>query len=129
MGRINMNVDAASLNDVVRRLDKLDVLPQYAQQAMQKGAEIVLEAAKARAPVRTGQLQKALKVGRRAKTLNSYAVEVGAFHGDAPHAHLVEYGHGGPKPAPAHPFLEPAAESVSDEVADLIMAELLKGLD
>lgn len=129
MGRINMNVDAVSLNDVVRRLDKLDVLPQYAQQAMQKGAEIVLEAAKARAPVRTGQLQKALKVGRRAKTLNSYAVEVGAVHGDAPHAHLVEYGHGGPKPAPAHPFLEPAAESVSDEVADVVMAELLKGLD
>ena len=26
----------------------------------------------------------------------------------APHAHLVEYGHGGKSPAPAHPFLRPA---------------------
>lgn len=129
MGRINMNVDAASLNDVVRRLDKLDVLPQYAQQAMQKGAEIVLEAAKARAPVRTGELKGALRIGRRKKTLDQYAVEVGTFYPDAAHAHLIEHGHGGPKPAPAYPFLNPAAESVADEVADAIMAELLKGMD
>ena len=26
----------------------------------------------------------------------------------APHAHLIEYGHGGPNPAPPHPFLRPA---------------------
>jgi len=26
----------------------------------------------------------------------------------APHAHLIEYGHGGESPAPAHPFLRPA---------------------
>jgi HK97 gp10 family phage protein len=28
----------------------------------------------------------------------------------APHAHLIEYGHGGPSPAPPHPFLRPALE-------------------
>ena len=30
----------------------------------------------------------------------------------APHTHLVESGHGGPRPAPAHPFIEPALRSV-----------------
>jgi len=29
----------------------------------------------------------------------------------APHAHLVEYGHGGKSPAPAHPYLRPALEN------------------
>ena len=29
----------------------------------------------------------------------------------APHAHLVEYGHGGPQPAPPHPFLRKAFEA------------------
>ena len=28
---------------------------------------------------------------------------------------LVEYGHGGPRPAPPHPFLEPAAEGAAKE--------------
>ena len=28
----------------------------------------------------------------------------------APHSHLVEYGHGGPRPAPPHPFLRPALD-------------------
>jgi HK97 gp10 family phage protein len=28
----------------------------------------------------------------------------------APHAWLVEFGHGGPKPAPAHPYLKPALD-------------------
>ena len=28
----------------------------------------------------------------------------------APHAHLVEFGHGGPAPAPEHPTLRPAYE-------------------
>lgn len=34
----------------------------------------------------------------------------------APHAHLVEYGHGGPHPAPPHPFMRPAWDSIKDEV-------------
>ena len=33
---------------------------------------------------------------------------------DAPHAHLVELGHGGPHPAPPHPFLVPAVEETRD---------------
>ena len=29
---------------------------------------------------------------------------------NAPHAHLIEFGHGGINPAPAHPFLRPARD-------------------
>jgi len=34
----------------------------------------------------------------------------------APHAHLVEFGHGGPHAAPAHPFLRPAKERVISQI-------------
>lgn len=36
------------------------------------------------------------------------SVIVGVDRKKAPAAHLVELGHGGPHPAPAHPFLRPA---------------------
>ena len=44
----------------------------------------------------------------------------------APHAHLVEYGHGGPHPAPAHPFVRPAWDEMKDEVRRNIQEGLKK---
>lgn len=128
MGKINFNVDAASMTEVVRQLDAVGNLPRHATKALTAGAEIILRAAKENAPVRTGELKDALKIGRRAKNRDRYAVEVGTFYPDAAHTHLVEHGHGGPKPAPAHPFLEPAVKSTEDEVLDAIMEELMRGL-
>ena len=44
-------------------------------------------------------------------------------------AHLVEYGHGGPQPAPAHPFLEPAFNHHKDEAEAIIKARLREALN
>lgn len=128
MGRIDFNVDAVSMNEVVRQLDAVGNLSRHATKALTAGAEIVLRVAKENAPVRTGELKGALRVGRRAKSRDRYAVEVGTFYPEAAHAHLVERGHGGPKPAPPHPFMEPAVESTEDEVIDAVMEELMRGL-
>ena len=51
---------------------------------------------------KTGNLRESI---RKEKSL----FEQGGFVivADAPHAHLVEYGHGGKHPAPAHPFVRP----------------------
>jgi hypothetical protein len=38
----------------------------------------------------------------------------------APHAHLVEFGHGGPHPAPAYPFLRRAVSACKARVAAII---------
>ena len=46
-------------------------------------------------------------------------------HAPARILHLVEKGHGGPHPAPAHPFLEPAFESTK-AAATQIAGETLK---
>ena len=101
-------MDVVGMDDVLKQVSDVENIDKRVGTALKKGANVILEAAKRNAPVRTGELKKALKVGRRAKTIDRNAIEVGAFHGDAPHAHLVELGHGGPKPAPPHPFLEPA---------------------
>ena len=49
---------------------------------------------------KTGLLRSKIKVRTRRGR-----VELAA---EAPHAHLIELGHGGPQPAPPHPFMEPA---------------------
>lgn len=43
-------------------------------------------------------------------------------------AHLVEFGHAGPAPAPAEPFLRPAFESQKERVHRIIADELEVGL-
>jgi HK97 gp10 family phage protein len=59
--------------------------------------------------------------------------EVFAFAGirprKAPHAHLVEFGHGGPHPAPPHPFFRPAWDEMKSEVRRNIEEGLKKAVE
>lgn len=128
MGSINFNVDSVSMEQVLNELDIDQKLGPAATRALTAGAEVVLREAQALAPVRTGQLKGALKVGKRSRARSRYEIEVGAFYNDATHAHLVEHGHGGPKAAAAHPFLEPAVNATADEVTEIIMRELVGSL-
>jgi hypothetical protein len=41
-----------------------------------------------------------------------------------PHGHLVEFGHGGPHPAPAHPFVRPTMDRFRGKYAGLMVAML-----
>ena len=72
----------------------------------------------------TGLMRKALriKVSRRRKDNDSYGKvyvsrkimrwepQYGGLHVPGNVAHLVEFGHGGPHPAPAHPFMRPSLD-------------------
>lgn len=42
---------------------------------------------------------------------------------------FVEYGHGGPRPAPAHPWMRPAFDAKADEAYNICREELGKELD
>ena len=128
MGRINFNVDSVSMREVLDELDFQGRLNSTAPRALQAGAEALLPYMQRRAPVRTGQMKAALGVGRRRRAKGQESSEVGAFHATAPHAHLVERGHGGPKPAQAHPFMQPAVEEAEEAVVNAIMAALTEGL-
>ena len=128
MGSIRFSVDGSKLDDVMRQLERVEDIDRRVQSALRAGGEILLEAQRRRAPVRTGMLKKAIKLGRRKKSARGYSIEVGISGADAPHAHLVEKGHGGPKPAPAHPFMEPALEETEDQIYDAIIRELMSDL-
>ena len=131
MGNISMKTDASDMRDILSRIEGVANVPQRATKALTAGAEVVLKYAKDLAPVRSGDLKKNLGVGRRRKTRDRYAVEVGNFYANdpyAPHAHLVEYGHGGPHPASPTPYLEPASQMAEAEAVDAIMKELTQGL-
>lgn len=106
---------------------------EAADRALKAGARVILTEMKAQAQidpkVRKGNLLKSLKLGsivtamkeQRSK-IGVKRIQLGAYekeHGQiAPHAHLVEYGHGGPYPAPPHPFVRPSFDRRADEAYD-----------
>lgn len=81
-------------------------------------ARVVRDRIKQKAPTGpTGNLKKAVYATALPETMYQRAV---AFAGirprKAPHAHLVEFGHGGPHPAPPHPFFRPAWDEIKESV-------------
>ena len=101
------------------------------QKLLLSQARIVRDKIRARAPRGpTGILKKAVYATSLPASLRGPAV---AFAGirprKAPHAHLVEYGHGGPHPAPPHPFVQPAWDSCKEEVRKNIELGLKKTVE
>ena len=74
----------------------------------------------------TGALFRSIKVGRAKKRKSGRSITIGVHHSEegAYYANAVEWGHGGPAPAPAHPFVRPAYDTKSDESYDIILARL-----
>ena len=64
--------------------------------------------------IHTGSVKKR-RMGGKAITIGVHRKEKGAFY-----ATPVEYGHGGPAPAPAHPFVRPAFDTKAEEAYDTI---------
>ncbi len=127
MGRISF--DAIGMGEILKRLDVTEQqLKSATGKALEAGAQPILEQAKANVHIVSGDLHKALKVGRRKSTRDSSSIEIGTFAGEAPHAHLVEFGHGGPHPAPPHPFLEPAYLTKIGEAEEIIAQTMREAL-
>ena len=90
-------------------------------QAANHGAKIVETAIKLKTPVKTGNLLKSIGRTKWTKGVSGEGSQiVGAIGRTGPHAHLVEFGHGGPQPAPAHPFIRPAADQVEAKAQEAI---------
>ena len=49
--------------------------------------------------------------------------------GGAEYANPVEFGHGGPHPAPAHPFVRPAFDAAKDEAYEKVKQDLQTALE
>lgn len=120
-----MTSDVVGMDELMRKVERLSAVPDQVQgKALKAGAEPIVRAAKEKVNVRTGKLQNAIRSGRRKKIRDGSRIEIGTFKGEAPHAHLVEFGHGGPHPAPPHPFLRPGYEAGKQEAYQIMKEEL-----
>jgi HK97 gp10 family phage protein len=79
--------------------------------------------------VRTGQLRGAISIGKLTGGKKGFRMKVGVIGNGAPYAHFVEYGHGGPRPAPPHPFMAPAYEATKGRAMELAAQALREALD
>ena len=82
---------------------------------------------------RSGNLHESITVGKPGTSRGVRRIKTGIFKNKltttAPHAHLVEFGHGGPAPAPPHPFIRPAFDRQADNAFRIIREELGKAID
>ena len=79
---------------------------------------------------RSGNLRDALRIKKASKRRSArVTVGVHAAEGGAPYANPVEYGHGGPHPAPPHPFVRPAFDAKAEEAYEEMKKLLNDALD
>ena len=77
----------------------------------------------------SGNLRDALRIKKASKRRGAQ-VTIGVHaEGGAPYAHPVEFGHGGPHPAPPHPFVRPAFDSKAAEAYEELKKLLNAALD
>lgn len=79
---------------------------------------------------RSGNLRSALRIKKASRRRGArVTVGVHAAEGGAPYANPVEFGHGGPHPAPPHPFVRPAFDARVDEAYEKLKEQLRTALD
>ena len=84
-------------------------IEQQIAEHINENAEIIAKQVKVDAKANIHNVTGNLKKGIKAKK-SKYEDGGWIVLSTAPHSHLVEYGHGGPRPAPPHPFLRPALD-------------------
>lgn len=90
-----------NINKLINAIDDKPI-----EDALFEDAETLRDRIKAVAPGGpTGNLRKGIVAKKfKTKRKGAPATHVSIDYRIAPHAHLVEFGHGGPHPAPPHPF-------------------------
>ena len=79
----------------------------------------------------TGALHRSIEIGSvRKRKYSGKSVTIGVHHSaeGAYYANPVEFGHGGPHPAPPHPFVRPAFDARVDEAYEKVKQELITAL-
>jgi HK97 gp10 family phage protein len=119
---------ADEMNKRILELTK-SVRPGVVEPVLLKGAKTIADDARSRAPLgATGNLRRGIisTTLRRRGDVPAPSM-AGINYGVAPHAHLVEFGHGGKVAAP-HPFFRPAWDSNKGRVEEEIKDKLINAI-
>ncbi len=115
-----MAIDISGTEVILSDLEKLLPSDANLDNALTAGAQIIAEDMRVRAPALSGKMKGAINVGPPKNTSRGRTVTAGIhrrdFQGEEDYyPSFVEYGHGGPHPAPPHPFIRPAYDAKKDE--------------
>lgn len=140
-----MPFDASSFSDLMAdttrmaaRIDADATGAPTAKKILKAAAQPIHQQMKANAShdpvIRSGDLNEALKIGdvkkRRGK---GQRVTIGVhrkdWNNEEYYPAYVEYGHGGPAPAPPHPYIRPAYDTRQDEAFEIIRQGLRDAID
>lgn len=112
MGRgFYVSVSAPELKNVLKKFNNYDTeTHDKLRGVVRSSTQRVLQGTIRRMPKRTGKMAS--------KTTMDFDAEkcIGTVRVKSPVAHLVEYGHKGPHPAPEHPFMRPSYEEVKPSI-------------
>lgn len=98
--------------------------------ALKVGAEIIYDRMRKNASsdpkIITGELIGSIKTGNIKRRGTGKRITVGVHHDDnaAHFSNPLEFGHSGPAPAPAHPFVRPAFDTESDAAYEAMKGSL-----
>ena len=128
-------VEMEGADEMNKRIEKLakSLKPEVVEPITFDGAKTIADDARGRAPLGpTGNLRRGIVSKQLRRQGNAPAPSLaGINYGIAPHAHLVEFGHGGKRAAP-HPFFRPAwdvnKERVTDEIIDRLLAAIMESV-
>lgn len=78
----------------------------------------------------SGKLRGAIRIGSIRKKGAGQSISIGLHKGEgAMYGVPVEFGHGGPAPAPPHPFIRPAYDAEAENAYETMKRELRAAID
>lgn len=117
-----MAVELIGADMLLRDLEAMIPADTDVDDALIGGAAGIAKKMRELAPVgETGNLKRAINVGGVRNSKRGRTVTIGIHRRDIKlkdghyYPAYVEYGHGGPRPAPPHPFIRPAYDLTKDE--------------
>lgn len=127
---------ASDIAGMASRMDADGAGAPVARRILEAAAQPIHQQMKANASkdpkIITGVLNRSIRIGpvkKRRKSGKSITIGVHRKEEGAYYATPVEYGHGGPAPAPAHPFIRPAYDARADEAYGIIRDGLRDAID
>ena len=127
---------ASDIAGMASRMDADGAGAPVARRILEAAAQPIHQQMKANASkdpkIITGVLNRSIRIGpvkKRRKSGKSITIGVHRKEEGAYYATPVEYGHGGPAPAPAHPFIRPAYDTRADEAYPIIRDGLRDAID
>ena len=127
---------ASDIAGMASRMDADGAGAPVARRILEAAARPIHQQMKANASrdpkIITGVLSRSIRIGpvkKRRRSGKSITIGVHRKEEGAYYATPVEYGHGGPAPAPAHPFIRPAHDPRADEAYEIIRDGLRDAVD